>query len=92
MTNTTEQLQAQQEADCLHNRIASFFDSYQIGSLLNRHGIRKLRGATALQLFTGIFMLAFEGVNFFRLFDVSCGNQQILNGSANQVDHVDERE
>jgi hypothetical protein len=66
MTNTIEKLQAEQDADHLHNRVASFFDNYQIGSLLNRSGIHKLKGATALQLFSSIFMLAFEGVNFFR--------------------------
>jgi hypothetical protein len=66
MTNTVEQLQTEQEANHLRNRIASFFDNYQVGSLLNRSGIRKLKGVTALQLFTSIFMLAFEGTNFFR--------------------------
>jgi len=62
----TKQHQEQQEATRLHNKIFSFIDDFQIGTMLNRSGIRKLRGASPLTLFTAIFMLPFEGHNFFR--------------------------
>ena len=62
----TKQYQEQQEATRLHNRISSFIGDFNIGTLLNRSGIRKLWGASPLELFTAIFMLPFEGNNFFR--------------------------
>jgi hypothetical protein len=43
-----------------------FFGGYQIGTLLNKSGIRKLRGVSPLTLFSVIFMLPFEGNNFYR--------------------------
>jgi len=66
MSNSIQQFQEEQEAKRLHNLIASFFDNFQIGSLLNRCGIRKLRGASPMKLFSSIFLLAFEGNNFYR--------------------------
>ena len=62
----TKQYHEQQEATRLHNKIFSFINDFQIGTMLNRSGIRKLRGASPLTLFTAIFMLPFEGHNFFR--------------------------
>lgn len=64
--NLTKQYQEQQEAKRLQNRISSFMGSFKIGTLLNNSGIRKLRGVPPLTLFTVIFMLPFEGVNFSR--------------------------
>lgn len=62
----TKQYQEQQEAKQLQSRISSFIDDYQVGTLLNKCGIRKLRGVSPLTLFSVIFMLPFEGNNFFR--------------------------
>ena len=62
----TKQYQEQQEAKHLQSRISSFIGDYQIGTLLNRCGIRKLRGVSPLVLFSAIFQLPFEGNNFFR--------------------------
>lgn len=56
----------QQEAIRLHNKIDTFFDNFNIGTLLNRTGIRKHRGFTPLSLIKAIFILPFEGNNFFR--------------------------
>jgi len=58
--------QVQQDTKRLNNRISSFVESFNIGTLLNKCGIRKLRGASPLELFTAIFMLPFEGNNFFQ--------------------------
>ncbi|BCO07979.1 transposase [Desulfolithobacter dissulfuricans] len=58
--------QKQQEAIRLHHRIDSFFDNFAIGTLLNRAGIRKIRGASPLVLLKAIFVLPFENNNFFR--------------------------
>ena len=56
----------QQEAKRLHGRISSFLEDFKVGTLLNSSGIRKLRGAKPLVVFTAIFALPFGGVNFFR--------------------------
>jgi len=62
----TRQHQEQQEAKRLQDRITSFLDGFQIGTLLNKSGIRKLRGVSPLTLFSAIFMLPFEGNNYYR--------------------------
>ncbi len=50
----------------IQGKITSFFNDFQIGSLLNRAGIRKLKGISPHTLFATIFSLAFEGRNFFQ--------------------------
>ena len=62
----TKQYQEQQEANRLHDRISSFMSDFNIDTLLNKSGIRKLWGASPLALFTAIFMLPFEGNNFYQ--------------------------
>jgi hypothetical protein len=62
----TKQYQEQQEAKRLKSRISSFIADFQIGTLLNKNGIRKMRGVSPLAIFTVIFMLPFEGNNFYR--------------------------
>lgn len=62
--NYTKQYLEQQEAKQLQNRISSFMRDFKVGTLLHGNGIRKLRGVTPLILFTTIFSLPFEGVNF----------------------------
>lgn len=60
----TKQYLDQQEAKQLQNRISSFMGDFKVGTLLHSNGIRKLRGVSPLVLFTTIFSLPFEGVNF----------------------------
>ncbi len=62
----TKQYQEQQEAKQLQSRISSFMKDFHIGILLNKSGIRKLKGVSPLMLFSSIFMLPFEGNNFYR--------------------------
>ena len=62
----TKQHQDQQEAKQLQSRISSFFTDFRIGTLLNKSGIRKLRGVSPMTLFSVIFMLPFTGNNFYR--------------------------
>ena len=64
--NNTKHYQDQQEAIQLQNRISSFMKDFKIGTLLHKNGIRKLRGVSPLTLFSVIFSLPFEGVNFSR--------------------------
>ncbi|MEW6587152.1 MAG: transposase [Nitrospirota bacterium] len=64
--NITKQYQEQQEAKRLHDRISAFMADLKVGTLLQKSGIRKLRGASPLTLFTTIFKLPFDGVNFSR--------------------------
>ena len=64
--DSTKQFQEQQEAKHLNSKISSFVADFQIGTLLNKSGIKKVRGASPLSLFNAIFMLPFEGNNFFR--------------------------
>ena len=63
---TTDFFRKQQEAGQIADRVATFFDDFQIGSLLNKAGIKKLRGAKPRALFTAIFLLPFIGANFYR--------------------------
>jgi len=60
----TKQYYEQQEAKRLHDRVASFISDFKVGTLLNRSGISKKRGVKPLELFTVIFVLPFQGVNF----------------------------
>lgn len=62
----TKQYQERQEAKQLQSRISSFVGDYQIGTLLNKSGIRKLKGISPLLLFSAIFQLPFDGNNFYR--------------------------
>ncbi len=43
----------------------SYFSSLKVGSMLNKAGITKTKGASPLELFTIVFNLAFIGKNFF---------------------------
>ena len=43
----------------------SYFSIFKIGSMLNKSGITKTKGAFPLELFTIVFNLAFIGKNFF---------------------------
>ena len=62
-TNFVRELQ---EAGRIDDRIASFFHDFRIGTLLNKAGIKKPRGASPLALFAAIFLLPFSGANFYR--------------------------
>ncbi len=64
--NHTQNHQEQQEAKRLQNRISSFLEDFKVGTLLSGSGIRKLRGAKPLAVFSAIFSLPFSGVNFSR--------------------------
>lgn len=64
--HTTSQFEIQQEATCLQGAIKTFFDNFSVGTLLNRCGVRKLKGVSPLAIFEAIFMLAFQGQNFYR--------------------------
>ena len=64
--NITKQHQEQQETKQLQGKIFSFFGDFQIGTLLNKSGVSKMRGVSPLTLFSVIFMLPFEGNNFYR--------------------------
>lgn len=62
----TKEYQKQQEARRMSNRISIFVDDFKVGTLLNKNGIRKLKGTSPLAIFVAIFMLPFEGKNFFQ--------------------------
>ena len=62
-TNCVRELQ---EAGRIEDRIATFFHEFSIGTLLNKAGIKKLRGASPCALFAAIFLLPFIGANFYR--------------------------
>jgi len=64
--DTTSQYEIEQEATRLQSTIRKFFDNFSVGTLLNRSGIRKLKGVSPLAIFETIFMLAFRGHNFYR--------------------------
>ena len=68
--NNTIHVEKQQAAIHLHSRIDSFFDNFTIGTLLNRAGIRKMRGVSPTKLLKAIFSLRFENTSFFHRFVV----------------------
>ena len=55
-----------QEDGRIDDRIDTFFHEFRIGTLLNKAGIKKLRGASPKALFAAIFLLPFIGANFYR--------------------------
>jgi len=65
MQTTKVSFDLQEKNSCVNGMIEDFFDTFHIGSLLNRSGIRKIRGARPLAIFTAIFSLPFKGVNFY---------------------------
>ncbi len=50
----------------LQGRIISFVNGFQIGTVLNKNGIRKPRGFSPLIRFSAIFTLTFKGNNYYR--------------------------
>lgn len=64
--NITSQFEIQQEATRLQGAIKTFFDNFSVGTLLNCCGIKKLKGVSPLAIFESIFLLAFQGNNFYR--------------------------
>ena len=52
--NTTDFFRKQQEAGHIVERVNSFFDDFQIGILLNKAGIKKLRDAPPSAVLTAI--------------------------------------
>jgi len=64
--HNTNQFEIQQEATHLQSVIKTFFDNFSVGTLLNRCGIKKLKGVSPLAIFEAIFLLAFQGQNFYR--------------------------
>lgn len=64
--NSIADFEKQQEAIRLHNKIDAFFDNFTFGTLLNRAGIRKMRGVPPLVLLRALFVLPFERTNFFQ--------------------------
>ena len=63
MLNTTGSNKRQN--DCVTGFLPSW-KIFKVGTLLGGSGIRKLRGAKPLAVFTAIFALPFGGVNFSR--------------------------
>jgi len=63
--------------------LAAFFSECKVGSLLNKSGISKTKGASPLAVFTIIFNLAFTGKNFFQGVvqnkNISIGKDAIYN-------------
>jgi IS4 transposase len=64
--HTTSQSEIQQEAIRLQSVIKTFFDNFSMGTLLNQCGIKKLKGVSPLAIFEAIFLLAFQGQNFYQ--------------------------
>jgi hypothetical protein len=65
MQTTQVQINTQEKIVCVNGKIAEFFATFHIGSLLNRSGIRKIRGARPLVILTSLFSLPFQGLNLY---------------------------
>ena len=55
-----------QETFQVQNKITDFFNKFNIGTLMNRCGIKKHHGHSVRSLTEAIFILPFVGKNFFR--------------------------
>ena len=55
-----------QETIKVQNKITDFFNKFNIGTLMNRCGIKKHHGHSVRSLTEAIFILPFVGKNFFR--------------------------
>ena len=64
--NIDKQFEIQQEANRLQGAIIRFFDNFSVGTILNRCGVKKLKGVSPLAIFEAIFTLPFHGHNFYR--------------------------
>jgi hypothetical protein len=64
--HSTDQFEIDQEAIRLQGAIKKFFDNFSVGTLLNRSGIKKLKGVSPLVVFEAAFLLVFRGQSFYR--------------------------
>ena len=58
--------ESQEKTERITDRIGIFFETFHIGTFLNRSGICKVRGTSPLIIVKSIFGLPFYGMNFFR--------------------------
>jgi hypothetical protein len=65
MQNTHSLSDRQEENETFQTVIAHFFAHFRIGMILNRAGIRKIRGARPLTIITALFCLPFKGTNLY---------------------------
>jgi len=66
MKATEIQKESQEKTQRITDRIGIFFETFRVGTFLNRSGICKVRGTSPLIIVTSIFGLPFYGKNFFR--------------------------
>lgn len=55
----------QEENAAIRTSIDHFFAHFHIGMIVNRAGIRKIRGARPLTILTALFCLPFQGMNLY---------------------------
>jgi len=66
MQATEIRQESQEKTERITDRIGIFFETFPIGTFLNRSGICKVRGTSPLVMVKSIFGLPFYGMNFFR--------------------------
>jgi len=65
MENTQSLSDRQEENDPVQTGIYHFFAHFHIGTVLNRAGIRKIRGTRPLTIIRALFCLPFQGMNLY---------------------------
>lgn len=65
MQVTQCQSESQVITETVQSTVADYFAIFRISTLLNRCGIRKIRGARPLAIITELFCLPFQGVNLY---------------------------
>jgi len=58
--------ESQEKTERITDSIGIFFETFHVGTFLNRSGICKVRGTSPLIIVKSIFGLPFYGMNFFR--------------------------
>jgi len=66
MEATEIRQESQEKTERITDRIGIFFETFHMGTFLNRSGICKVRGTSPLIIVKSIFGLPFYGMNFFR--------------------------
>ena len=65
MNPTFTGIQNQTQSSEKLNTLNKYFATFKVGTLLNRAGITKIKGATPLTIFTALFNLAFCNTNLY---------------------------
>jgi hypothetical protein len=66
LKSTNQTHETQQDLGKINEAIDRFFQNFNFAMILNRSGIRKTKGTSALTIMSSIFVFVFIGKDFFQ--------------------------